>query len=111
MQIESDHTSVREAWRELPALLAALPLPPEPRQILGECIFARLNDLDEFVAVRTEVCPALGTRGMRIVFEPSPRLLRLIRALRAKNTEWLIVEHGLNLAKDSSNQRLAADLS
>jgi hypothetical protein len=71
-------------------------LPSESRKILGERIFASLNNFDDFVSMRTEICPTLSARQMRIIFEPSARPFRLMRALRAQDTEWLIVEHGLN---------------
>jgi hypothetical protein len=71
-RVKADHLSVREAWADLPSLLVALPLPLNARKILGERLFARLNNLDEFVTTRTEVDTALGAKRMRVIFEPSP---------------------------------------
>lgn len=94
--IEADYLSIRGAWAEIPTLLAALPLSLDARQILSERLFARLNNLDEFVTTRTEINATLGAKRMRVIFEPSPSLLRLIAALRAKEIEFLAIEHDLD---------------
>jgi hypothetical protein len=94
--IEADHLSVRDAWAEIPTLLAALPLSFDARKILGERLFARLNNLDEFVTTRTEISAALDAKRMRVILEPSPRLLRIIAALRAKEMKFLAIEHELD---------------
>jgi hypothetical protein len=96
LMIEANHLSVRDAWAEIPTLLAALPLTLDARKILGERLFARLNNLDEFVTTRTEISAALGAKRMRVIFEPSPRILRLIAALRAKEVKFLAIEHELD---------------
>jgi hypothetical protein len=86
---------MRSALYETGELVRRLLAPPETLDIIRERLFGSPDVLNEFVAVRTEIGGAVGAQRMRIFYEPSSVLLRLMSALRAGQYEFLTLKcHG-----------------
>jgi threonine dehydratase len=95
MKIENDLTPIRSALYETGELVNRLVATSETVEIIRERLFGSPDVLNEFVSCRTEITPAVGdvAKRMRIIFEPSGALIRLMAALRAGEYKFLIQNH------------------
>lgn len=99
MRIESELVPIRSAFKEVDQLIRRLNAPPETIEVLRERLFGGPDALDELVTTRSEITGAVGAQRMRIFFEPSAVLLRLVAALRTGQFEFLMFEcHALSPA-------------